>query len=58
MRASDISILQQLVTAANDWRSLGITVGVELNILTTQIHDQTVILAWDESESEWIISTQ
>lgn len=58
MKASDIPILQQLVTAANDWRALGMTVGVELNILTTQIHDQTVILAWDETESIWIISTQ
>lgn len=57
MRASDISILQQLVTAANDWRALGITVGVELNILNTQIHDQSVILSWDESNGEWLIST-
>ena len=56
MKASDIPILQQLVTAANDWRALGITVGVEINILTTQIHDETVVLAWDETNSEWLIS--
>ena len=56
MKASDIPILQQLVTAANGWRTTAFNVGVEINIITTQIHDQNVVLSWDETEGIWLIS--
>ncbi len=58
MRSDDVGLLQQLITAANGWRNTALTVGVELNTLTTQIHDQTVILEWDEQFSIWNIRTQ
>ncbi|QBZ72869.1 hypothetical protein SEA_FORTHEBOIS_37 [Streptomyces phage Forthebois] len=57
MRSDDVSILQQLITAANGWRNTALTVGVEIMMMTTQIHDQTVILEWDETNSIWNIRT-
>ncbi|UYL87527.1 hypothetical protein SEA_RICKROSS_38 [Streptomyces phage RickRoss] len=58
MRSDDVGLLQQLINAANGWRTTALSVGVELNTLTTQIHDQTVILEWDEQFSIWNIRTQ
>ncbi len=57
MKAADISILQQLVTAANGWRTTALTAGVELNIITAEIKDQRVVLSWDETNSTWDIRT-
>ena len=57
MRSDDVSILQQLISAANGWRNTALTVGVEITMLTTQIHDQNVILEWDETNSIWNIRT-
>ena len=57
MKAADISILQQLVNAANGWRNSALTVGVELNIITSEIKDQVVVLTWDATNSTWDIKT-
>src|ERR1044072_3377946 len=57
MRSDDVSILQQLISAANGWRNTALTVGVEITMLTTQIDDQNVILEWDETNSIWNIRT-
>lgn len=56
MKASDIPILAQLVDAANGWRTTAFNVGVEINLITTQIHDENVTLAWDETDGLWLIS--
>lgn len=57
MRSLDTNVLQQLVNAANGWRTTALAVNVELNILTTEINDETVILSWNES-GYWDIRTQ
>lgn len=57
MRSLDADILKQLITAANGWRTTALTVSVELNVLTTQINDETVILSWNEA-GYWDIRTQ
>lgn len=58
MRSKDVPVLQQLVTAANGWRTTAASVAVSLDILTTQINGQTVILSWNESDADWDIRTQ
>lgn len=57
MRSLDTSVLQQLVNAANGWRTTALSVNVELNILTTEINNETVVLSWNES-GYWDIRTQ
>ena len=58
MMSSDVDTLQLLVDNATQWRTLALTVNVELNIITTQINNQDVILAWDETAGMWNIRTQ
>lgn len=57
MKSEDISTLQQLVNAANGWRDTALTVGVEINIITSDIRGQTVILSWDNTNTTWDIRT-
>lgn len=57
MKAADIAILQQLVTAANGWRTAALDANVELNIITSEIKGQRVVLSWDETNSTWDIRT-
>lgn len=57
MKSGDVDTLQQLVDAATGWRTTALTVNVELNILTTEIDNETVILSWNES-GYWDIRTQ
>lgn len=57
MKSEDISTLQQLVNAANGWRNTALTVGVEINIITSDIRGQTVILSWDNTNTTWDIRT-
>lgn len=58
MRSADVSILQQLVNAATDWRNTAASVNVSLDMLTTQINGQSVILAWNTSDNDWDVRTQ
>lgn len=58
MKSADVHILQDLVNAATEWRSGASGAGVSLVMLTTQINGETVILSWDDSNSEWDIRTQ
>lgn len=57
MRSDDVDTLQLLIDAANGWRNVALTQGVEITIITTQIHEQTVVLEWDETDSIWNIRT-
>ena len=57
MKSDDVDVLQQLVNAASGWRTTALSVNVELNILTTEINNETVILSWNES-GYWDIRTQ
>lgn len=58
MRSDDVDTLQLLVNAATDWRTAALVVGVEVNIITTQINDQDVILSWNGDLNIWDIRTQ
>lgn len=58
MKSDDIDVLQALVTAANDWRATGLTANVEVNIITTEINNETVILSWNTDTNNWDIRTQ
>jgi hypothetical protein len=57
MRSDDVDTLQLLVNAATEWRTAALAQNVELNILTTEINNETVILSWNES-GYWDIRTQ
>lgn len=57
MKSDDVDVLQLLVNAATTWRNSALGQNVELNMLTTQIHDETVILSWNEL-GYWDIRTQ
>lgn len=58
MRSKDVPVLQQLVNAATDWRNTAASVNVALDMLTTQINEQTVILAWNSTDNDWDVRTQ
>lgn len=57
MRSDDVDTLGILIGAANSWRTAALAEGVEINILTTEINNETVILAWNEA-GYWDIRTQ
>ena len=58
MRSVDVPVLQQLVNAANGWRTTAASVNVTLDMLTTQINGQAVILAWNSTDNDWDVRTQ
>jgi hypothetical protein len=58
MRSDDVDTLQLLVNAANTWQTQASTQNVSLDILTTRINGETVILSWDSTNSIWEIRTQ
>lgn len=57
MRSDDIPKLQQLVDAASDWRTAALNVGVEINIINSQINSQNVVLNWNAQYETWDIVT-
>jgi len=57
MKSDDIPTLQQLVTAAIDWRNAALGVGVDISTIKAEIKNQPVTLTWDETNSTWDIST-
>lgn len=58
MRSDDVDTLQDLVNAATGWRTSANAVNVSLDMLTTRINGETVVLMWDETNSIWEIRTQ
>lgn len=56
MRSDDVDTLGVLISAANGWRTAALAENVELNILTTEINNELVILSWNEA-GYWDVRT-
>jgi hypothetical protein len=58
MHGKDNGLLDQAITAANDWRNQAASVGVGLNQLNFQFPDaRPVVFTWDTEKSDWLIDT-
>jgi hypothetical protein len=57
MLASNVDELVLLITAANGWRTAGISAGVTISQLNASFNNGgMVVLRWDDAANEWAIT--